>query len=131
MTRTNNGGGEDACLKDSSSERSENDQPNRIQMLNDQFRTTFRGGRVILTSGILNLGAEAISVISQRIKQYDNFTPDNDPYGEHDFGSFKHVGEIIYWKIDYYDNELFKGSIAPEDAEITIRILTIMLASEY
>ena len=29
--------------------------------------------------------------------------PENDPYGEHDFGAFEFDGKTIIWKIDYYD----------------------------
>ena len=31
--------------------------------------------------------------------------PDNDPYAEHDFGSFEHDGQTIFWKIDLYDRD--------------------------
>ncbi len=62
---------------------------------------------------------------------FDAFTPDNDPYGEHDFGSFKLEGVLVYWKIDYYDLTLKTGSDNPADEAVTARILTIFLASEY
>ena len=37
------------------------------------------------------------------VRWFDAFTPDNDPYGEHDFGSFSYAGETFFWKWDYYD----------------------------
>ena len=62
---------------------------------------------------------------------FDRFTEDNDPHGEHDFGSFKHRGQTIYWKIDYYDLLLKYGSDDPSDPTCTRRVLTILLAEEY
>lgn len=37
----------------------------------------------------------------------------------------------IFWKIGYYDTTLEKGSEAPADPKETMRVLTIMPASEY
>jgi hypothetical protein len=34
---------------------------------------------------------------------YYDFTVRNNPYGEHHFGSFVFCGEIIFWKIEYYN----------------------------
>ena len=41
------------------------------------------------------------------------FEADNDPYGEHDFGSFEYSGETIFWKIGYYDATLKMGLAQP------------------
>jgi Protein of unknown function (DUF3768) len=64
------------------------------------------------------------------------FTEDNDPHGEHDFGSLDYEGKRIFWKVDYYDRASFgtgrdMGSEDPSDPAKTLRVLTIMLASEY
>ncbi len=68
----------------------------------------------------------------RKLREFDNFTDDNDPYGEHDFGSFEHDGMKIFWKIDYYDKHCSaRGSEDPSDPEQTLRVLTIMLAHEY
>ena len=77
-----------------------------IKTLNDNLRKSFIGGRVILTQA-------------------------NDPYGEHDFGSFDYNGEKIYWKIDYYDKSYQYLSENPANPDITNRVLTVMLAEEY
>ena len=65
------------------------------------------------------------------MSQFSEFTPDNDPHGEHDFGSFTLVGREFFWKIDYHDRDMIHGSQDPADPEKTTRVLTIMLASEY
>jgi hypothetical protein len=44
------------------------------------------------------------------VETFEAFTPDNDPHKERDFGAFEHNGERIFWKIDYYDTTLTKGS---------------------
>jgi len=100
-----------------------------IRELNDQFRTQLRGGRLMMTRGIA--GRTDAQKILGRVVSFNDFSADNDPFGEHDFGAFDHQGEKIFWKIDYYDSDLQHGSENPADPELTTRVLTIMLASEY
>ena len=101
---------------------------------NDAFRRgslDFKGERVH-TRGIEALGLEAVLHIWSFVRGFDGFNEDNDPYGEHDFGSFIHpVGGKVFWKIDYYDATLTAGSPDPADPAMTARVLTIMLAQEY
>ena len=105
---------------------------NKIAELNDRFRTTGSGGRVLMTRGIADLDQPVQMVIMQKVREFSSFTEDNDPYGEHDFGSFEHEGVKIFWKIDYYDaHNSAMGSEDPADPEQTMRVLTVMLASEY
>jgi hypothetical protein len=42
-------------------------------------------------------------VLVRAVRMFDMFTPDNDPFGEHDFGSINWYDNKTYWKIDYYD----------------------------
>ena len=65
------------------------------------------------------------------VQTFTEFNADNDPHGEHDFGSFEVAGEKIFWKIDYYDSGMMFGSDDPSAPEKTTRVLTIMLADEY
>ena len=65
------------------------------------------------------------------VQSFADFNADNDPYGEHDFGSFEVAGEPFFWKIDYYDTDMACESDDPSDPEKTTRVLTIMLAAEY
>jgi len=64
----------------------------RVRVLNDRARRLFTGCLVAVTADIAALGHLAVYEIFDRIKAFDDFTPANDPYGEHDFGSF-HYGE--------------------------------------
>ena len=104
---------------------------NPIATLNDRFRTSLQGGSVFVTRGILALGDEAFSDILSRVREFEHFDEDNDPHGEHDFGAFDHAGTKIFWKIDYYDRALKRGSPDPRDPAVTTRVLTVLLASEY
>lgn len=106
--------------------------PLSIADLNDLLRMTFIGGRVMMTSGIDALPFPVRESILGRVRTFDAFSEDNDPYGEHDFGSFEQEGAgRIFWKIDYYDPTLTGGSEDPADPKRTVRVLTIMLATEY
>ena len=72
-----------------------------------------------------------MQAIAKRVQEFDDFTEDNDPHGEHDFGAFEHEGMKIFWKIEYYDMNLKYGSENPADPSKTQRVLQIMLAEEY
>lgn len=104
----------------------------RIADLNDLLRTTFMTGRVVLTEGIVSLPDDLRSTTIEKVQSFDAFTPDNDPYGEHDFGSIEVFGVgKVFWKIDYYDRDYCFHSGDATDPTKTRRVLTIMLASEY
>jgi hypothetical protein len=104
----------------------------KIAELNDLCRTAMGvTGRLVQTAGISALPQEDQSAIREKVETFDVFTPDNDPHKERDFGAFEHTGNKIFWKIDYYDTTLTKGSEDPSDPKQTVRVLTIMLASEY
>jgi hypothetical protein len=103
----------------------------RIRELNDAFRSTLRGGRAMMTSGVDELPDCVKAEAMVQVAHFSDFTADNDPYGEHDFGSFTLVGRKFFWKIEYYDKEMRYGSENPADPDMTTRVLTIMLACEY
>jgi Protein of unknown function (DUF3768) len=104
---------------------------NRIRELNDAFRTTLKGGTLLITAGIVALGADYQAKIIEGVRSFTAFTPDNDPYGEHDFGSINVAREQIFFKIDYYDKTKAAHSADAADPEVTERVLTIMLAGEW
>ena len=97
----------------------------KTQMLNDQFRES--GFGVTLTNGVQSV--EDLPGLFQAVRDFNDFTESNDPYGEHDFGSLVWHGEKVFWKIDYYDQE----SQMWEDptSQRCRRVMTVMLAKEY
>ena len=108
----------------------------RIRELNDAFReypwNDARAlGRTVVTAGVNANGPEFVLRALNAVAGFDAFTPDNDPHGEHDFGSLELDGETLFFKIDYYDSACRYGSEDPGDPSRTTRVLTIMLSSEY
>ncbi|MFQ3583236.1 MAG: DUF3768 domain-containing protein [Chloracidobacterium sp.] len=103
----------------------------RIRELNDRFRETFSGGRVLITAGIRDLGDTFTNRCAQAVQSFTDFNAGDDPYGEHDFGCVVVDRQKVFWKIDYYDRECRYASNCPADPAQTTRVLTIMLASEY
>jgi hypothetical protein len=99
---------------------------NRRAALNDAFRQTFDGGRVMVTPGIAALHPFIQGDIIHGIRCFNTFNKQNDPYGEHDCGAILVDGAgKVFWKIDH---------VAPDTGAETApasRVLTIMLAEEY
>lgn len=105
----------------------------RIAELNDKYRKSLGvpGVPFVFTSGISALPVEDRSAILEKVKTFNDFNEGNDPYGEHDFGSFEYEGNVINWKIDYYNPQMNAHSEDPADPSKTVRALTVMLAEEY
>ncbi len=103
----------------------------RIRALNDELRQHLTGGMAVITPGVAALGPAAVERIVKTIAVFDDFCHANDPYEEHDFGSFEADGAMIYFKIDYFDRDLSMHSPDPADPSVTQRVITIMLAEEY
>ena len=101
----------------------------KIRALNDHARQNFIDCRVVIAQGVQAM--DDVPAVLDQVRWYDAFTPDNDSYGEHDFGSFSHKGETIFWKIEYYDLDFQMHSLDPSDPDITARVLTVMLGHEY
>jgi hypothetical protein len=110
----------------------------QVRALNDEFRTQLISpvsalwhNRLICTSGVAKHGDDFIDRALWEVRHFEAFNEINDPYGEHDFGSFDLDGVMLYWKIDYYD-PLYDGhSRDPANPDKTKRVLTIPLADEY
>jgi len=97
----------------------------KIARRNDEFR---RGdNEMAFTSGAFAL--PDLAGLLQAVKDYRDFTTENDPEGEHDFGVIEWKGEVVFWKIDYYDPTL-EGWCDPL-AEDCRRVLTVLLDSEW
>ena len=103
----------------------------KIRELNDAFRTSMTGGRVMMTAGVDALPSDVKAMVIRRVATFSDFNADNDPHGEHDFGAFTLAGRKFFFKLDYYDAAMESGSEDPVDPAKTTRVLTIMLAEEY
>ena len=79
----------------------------------------------------MNLSDTERLAVLDKVRRFDQFTQDNDPYGEHDFGMIEHQGQKFFWKFDYYDRNMEFGSPEPSDAQQTTRVLTVFLSEEY
>lgn len=97
-----------------------------IAKLNDRFRGMCLD--VFYTDGVRD-GIMDLIGLSRAVEDFNRFTEDNDPYGEHDFGSLKFEGQKVFWKIDYYDRDLkyWCDPLSPDCR----RVLTVMLSEEY
>ena len=102
-----------------------------FRALNDALRRNLPNCHAVITCGIAALGPEAIARIVKTIAVYDDFCHANDPYEEHDFGALEAEGQVIFFKIDYFDKALEAHSPDPSDPSVTERVITIMLAEEY
>lgn len=80
----------------------------QVRKLNDALRRNLQTGIITATPGIRAMGSAAIASILRQIVEFDDFTPDNDPYSEHDMGVLREGGAKIFWKIDLYDPGLVK-----------------------
>ena len=94
-----------------------------IRRLNDQFRTTFRGGEILLTANVASLPDMVKASALEKVASFKDFNGENDPREEH--GSFDHCDREFWWKIDYWDLTLESVSRDPADAAITKRVMTV------
>ncbi|MEQ9300438.1 MAG: DUF3768 domain-containing protein, partial [Cyclobacteriaceae bacterium] len=94
-------------------------------------RTTKLKGEIVTTIGVHTMTSKSRKKLFQEVINYNDFTSDNDPCGEHDFGSIDIEGETYFWKIDYYDSDVRYGSSEPTNPDKTYRVLTVMRSDEY
>ena len=96
----------------------------KIASRNDAFRR--RGLGVDLSQGVEEIGD--VEEVLQMIREFDGFTKENDPHGEHDHGTVEWEGEEVFWKIGYFDVSLnYWESPLCQNCR---RVLTVMLESE-
>jgi len=88
-------------------------------------------GQVLVTPGVSGEGAAFQAAALVAVAADTKFTEDNDPYGDHSFGTVTVSKQKLFWKIDLYDLEFKFGSERPFDPTVTQRALTIMCPSEY
>lgn len=114
----------------------------RIRHLNDLARTKSEtvNATWIITTGVQHLLAgnedgpatpERFAALRHAVASFDDWSSDNDPHGEHDFGAFSLFGERLFFKMDYYHPERDMLAPDPGNIELCRRVLTMLLASEY
>ena len=57
---------------------------NEIALQNDNFRKNLSQGTLVLTQGIRSNTSEDIKEIITKVRNFDTFDENNDPYNEHD-----------------------------------------------
>jgi hypothetical protein len=113
---------------------SDSERTKRIRDLNDAFRKDpTRFGRAVVTAGVNARGPGFVLLAMRAVASFKDFTEGNDPYGEHDFGSFELANDKLFWKIDCYEkgSDYSAGAETPDNPATTDRVLTVMLAEEY
>ena len=55
---------------------------NRIRVLNDNFRSTFIGGQVVMTAGVADLPMDVKARALIQVQRFASFNADNDPHAE-------------------------------------------------
>jgi hypothetical protein len=103
----------------------------RIREFNDKLRRYFVGGKVMLTDSVAELPDMVKAAALLFMAQYHNFTTQNDPYGEHDFGAFELCNRRFFWKVDCLTIDSQSASEDPADPSKTQRVLTLMLDCDW
>jgi Protein of unknown function (DUF3768) len=101
-----------------------------IAELNDQFRRSGQGGKVVISHGVWERGPAFVWAAVAGVQFFEDFTAQNDPSGEHNAGSFEAAGKTVNWQIDYYDADGDFASNDPANPDMTTRVLTIFLKEE-
>ena len=99
-------------INDCSFTEGENQSHPRAQR---RLRRSFSGGKVTITAGVYALPDMVKAAALLKAATFDQFNENNDPHGEHDFGSFELCGRKFFWKVDYFDRARQFGSEDPSD----------------
>ena len=82
----------------------------------------------MMTAAVSALPDDVRARAIELTRTFDDFTPDNDPHNEHDFGSFEIDDQKFIFKHDLYEEPDVKSA---NGESVVTRVLTIMLAEEY
>lgn len=101
--------------------QSSSDKRNKIIDLNDQLRSSFKGGRVQMTRGVFDLDERLRGRALAVMTRYNKFDEDSD----HDAGVFIFAGYSFEWHIEYRGSNGEGVSPDPSDPSKTLRVLTL------
>jgi hypothetical protein len=90
-------------------------------------------GRMHVTRSLMEAEDGFMDEAVKAIGEFEVFEPENDPDGCHDFGAVDIRGQKVFWKIDLYeaDSDFRYGAETPDNPATTMRVLTIMMASDW
>jgi hypothetical protein len=105
----------------------------KIRALNDLFRTGERLdlGTVVANGDLAQADPDIQQAALTAVREFTAWTDGDDPYLEHDFGTFSLGAMTFIFKIDYYDPKMEFGARDPADPATCRRLLTIMFAHDY
>jgi hypothetical protein len=98
----------------------------KIIELNDQFRSTFKGGRVQMTPAVYELDPQLRGRAMCMLAKYKKFNDDS----EHDWGVFIFAGYSFDWHIEYRGKDGTGISRDPADPLTTFRVLTLSITAD-
>ena len=93
----------------------------RIIELNDQLRTTFKGGRVQMTPAVHDLDPQLRGRALWAMARSNKF----DNTSNHDWGVMIFAGYAFEWRIEYRATDGTRVSPDPADPGKTFRVLTL------
>ena len=114
-----------------------------LRARNDQFRRTLTGGSLMLSAGIVALGAANQARIIAAVRGFTGFNTDfeiGDPFDDHSIGDIEveveepgihRWPELIFFRIDDLAHPVTGAGASPAPASGTSLVLTLMLASEW
>jgi hypothetical protein len=104
-----------------------------IAQLNDDMRKKpfGAGKRAVVTRAVNHQGPAFIKQAMAMVAAYDDFRMGQNIHPERDYGTFDLDGQKMLFKIDYFDVDGLYASEDPSDPAQTLRVMTVMFASEY
>jgi hypothetical protein len=97
-----------------------------IAALNDQLRSTFKGGRVQMTRSVYDLDDRLRGRVLSVLARYNSFDGESD----HDGGVFIFAGFAFESRIEYRGADGCGRSSDPADATKTFRVLTLPVVDD-
>ena len=100
-----------------------------LAALNDRLRHSIPNltfpHLLVITDEVAALSEIKLALLLEKVRTFNSFTDDNNPYGENDFGAVSIEDEKFFFKFDYYYEQLkyYKPGAR--------HVLTILHSSEW